>query len=100
MRKWTFNAVILVVILAISCQVKPSNPSPTELPVGDGRSATNQRQVMSLRATAIFALAERGILAPGSTVIPGIHLKSRTFRVRCNGPMHRLARLHREMHWR
>jgi hypothetical protein len=37
MRKWTFNAVILIVTLAIGCQVKASNPATTELPVGDGK---------------------------------------------------------------
>jgi hypothetical protein len=99
MRKWTFSAVILVVILAIASQVKPSNPATTELPVGDGKVSNQPELAMSLRATAIFALAEHGILAPGSTVIPGIQLKSRTFRVGCNGPMRPSAPLHREMRW-
>jgi YHYH protein len=37
MRKWTFNAVISIAILAIASQIKASHPATTELPVGDGK---------------------------------------------------------------
>jgi hypothetical protein len=43
MRKWTFNAVILIVTLAIASQVKPSNPATTELLVGDGKVSNQPR---------------------------------------------------------
>jgi YHYH protein len=46
MRKWIFNAAIFLIalaialgsqVIAINSQVRPHNPAPSELPVGDGK---------------------------------------------------------------